>query len=337
MIRVLPFLAVVLVVACKTPATTAQNSATAAAQAAAADVRPVPAELPDIIARVNGETITKAEFEEAVEEVQARAGEPIPADQRDRIYRGIIDELVGFRLLVQEGRARNTTVPDAELEARMAQIRQQFPTPEAFQEVLDQRKTTADRLRSDVRDDMLVSKLIETQLGPVQTVTPQQLNDYYTQNPDQFRQNERVRASHILIGIPENADAAAKDQARTRAASILQELKAGKDFAALAKQYSQDPGSAPQGGDLGFFERGQMVPPFEEAAFALQPQQTSELVETTFGFHIIKVAEKQPARTVPLDEVKPQLEQFLQQQTRQQQTQAFVESLKAKGKIEIYV
>ena len=123
---------------------------------------------------------------------------------------------------------------------------------------------------------------------------------------------------------------------RARTADILKEVAAGKDFAALAKQYSQD-GSAAQGGDLGYFGRGQMVAPFENAAFALQPGQTSELVETQFGYHIIRVTEKQAARTMTLDEVRPQLEQFLQARTRQEQTQAFVETLRAKGKVEIFI
>jgi peptidyl-prolyl cis-trans isomerase C len=342
MIRVLPLVALLIVAACSrnAPASAETQSADATQAGAAADqatpVKPVPATLPDIIARVNGEDISRADFELAVQEIEMRAGEPVPADQRDQVLRGVLDELVAYRLLVQETRARNTTVPDAEVDARVAAIRQQFPTAEAFQQVLQQRNMTEARLRSDIREDMLVAAMIEAQLGPVAAVTPAQMDEFYAQNPDQFRQAERVRASHILIQFPPNADAAAREQARARAAELLKEAQAGKDFAGLAKQYSQD-GSAAQGGDLGFFERGQMVPPFENAAFALQPGQTSEVVESQFGYHVIRVTEKQNARVIPLDEVRPQLEQFLQQRTRQEQTQAFVDQLKAKGKIEIFV
>jgi peptidyl-prolyl cis-trans isomerase C len=114
-------------------------------------------------------------------------------------------------------------------------------------------------------------------------------------------------------------------------------VKAGKDFAELAKHYSQDPGSAANGGDLGYFAQGQMVGPFEQAAFALKPGAVSDVVETPFGFHIIKVADHQAARTVPLDEVRPQIEQFLQNQRRQQKTEAFINSLKAKGRVEVLI
>ena len=110
-----------------------------------------------------------------------------------------------------------------------------------------------------------------------------------------------------------------------------------KDFAALAKQHSQDPGSAVNGGDLGFFQQGQMVGPFNDVAFKLAPGEVSDLVETEFGFHIIKVAEKQAPRAVPLEEVRQRLEQYLERQNREQQTDAFINGLKTKGKIDILI
>jgi peptidyl-prolyl cis-trans isomerase C len=168
-------------------------------------------------------------------------------------------------------------------------------------------------------------------------VTTEQVTAFYNENPAEFQQGERVHASHILIGIPEGADPAVKQQALAKAAEVLKEVKAGRDFAALAKQYSTDEGSAASGGDLGFFERGQMVAPFEQAAFALAPAQTSELVESPFGYHIIKVAEKQPSRTIPIADVRPQIQQFLEGQQRQQQTEAFVGTLRAKGKVEVLI
>ena len=146
-----------------------------------------------------------------------------------------------------------------------------------------------------------------------------------------------MRASHILITVAQDADAAAKAQARTKAEQLLKDVKAGKDFAALAKEHSQDPGSAVNGGDLGFFEQGQMVGPFNDAAFSMQPGATSDLIETQFGYHIIRVAEKQAARTIPLDDVRPQVEQFLQNRNREEQTEAFVKALRAKGKVEILI
>jgi peptidyl-prolyl cis-trans isomerase C len=300
-------------------------------------VKPVPADLPEVIARVNGETITKIDFERAVQSLEGRAGQPVPPAQRDTVYRGILDELVGYRLLTQEAAMRKVTVPDADVSAQIAQIQGQFPTPEAFTKVLAERNVTIEQVRADTRRDMLVAKLLRDEIDAKTAVTPEQVTDFYTKNPDQFKQPERVRASHILISAAKDADVATKAQARAKAEAVLKDVKAGKDFAALAKQHSQDPGSAVQGGDLGFFTQGQMVGPFNDAAFSLAPGATSDLVETDFGFHIIRVVDKQTGRTVPLDEVKTKVEEYLRNQNRRLQTDAFVGGLKAKGKIELFI
>ena len=168
-------------------------------------------------------------------------------------------------------------------------------------------------------------------------MTPEQVAEFYESNLTEFQQGERVRASHILVGFPENADDAAKEQARARALGVLIELNVGGDFAALAKQFSDDPGSGPNGGDLGYFERGQMVGPFEEVAFSLPPAQTSDLVESPFGYHIIRVIDRQAPRTIPLTEARPQVRQFLEDQNRELQARAFVEALRAKSKVDIYI
>jgi peptidyl-prolyl cis-trans isomerase C len=228
-------------------------------------------------------------------------------------------------------------VPETEVDARIAQIKQQFPSEDEFKKQLAERKMTVEQLRNDAKSDMRVAKMLEAEVNTKVTVQPDDVNTFYQQNPDKFQQPERVRASHILIRTEEKADAKAKETAKAKAADLLKQVKAGKDFAELAKQHSQDPGSAVQGGDLGFFQQGQMVGAFERAAFALKPGEVSDIVETPFGFHIIKMAEKEAARTVPIDEVKPKIEEFLQNQQRQQKTQAFIESLKSKGKVEVLI
>jgi peptidyl-prolyl cis-trans isomerase C len=344
--RILTLIVALVVCGCSRTSTEAASPAVAAANAAAgsqatppaaAAPKPVPAELPDVLARVNGEAVTKTDFDRAVQAVEARAGGPVPADQRDRVLRGVLDQLIGYRVLVQEARARNVAVPDSEVDARIGQIRGQFPSEQAFTEMLSQRKLTLEQVKSDARQDMAISKLIDDEIASKIAVKPEQVTDFYAKNPDQFKQGESVRASHILISVPKGADAPTKAQARTKAEEVLKEVKAGKDFAALAKQYSADPGSAANGGDLGFFQQGQMVGPFNDVAFSLAPGTVSDLVETDFGFHIIKVAEKKAGRTIPLEEVKPKVEEYLEQMNRQQQTDAYVNGLKAKGKIEVLI
>jgi peptidyl-prolyl cis-trans isomerase C len=305
-----------------------------AAAAAPAEVKPVPAQIPEVVARVNGEAIHRDDFMRAIQTVEARAGGPVPADRRNDIYRGILDQLVAYRLLIQETKARNTVVTDAEVTARFETVRKQFPSEEAFKQAMAERKVTEQTLREDTRLDLLISKMLEAEIAPKLTVDAKKVSDFYAQNPDRFNQPESVHASHILLRFPDGADAAAKKTIRGEADGLMAKIKAGADFAALAKEHSQD-GSAAQGGDLGFFTRGQMVPSFETAAFALPPGGVSEVVESEFGYHIIKVQEKRPARTVPLVEVSEQIEGYLKDQERQQRTEGFVESLKAKSKVDI--
>lgn len=339
MTRVLTLTVVLALAACSrgTPAAASESPAQTPSPAPEAAAQPVPAELPDVVARVNGQTISRDDLQQAVGEIEARAGQGVPADQRDRVFRGVLDQLIAYRLLAQESASRRIAVPDADVEARITQIRSQFPSEELFTQTLAQRRLTLEGLRTDVREGLQIDRMIDAEVGTRAAVTAEQITDFYAKNPSEFQQAERVRASHILIRVSEGGDAAAKEQARTRATAILTDVKAGRDFAALATEHSQDPGSAPKGGDLGFFERGQMVGPFEEAAFSLAAGQSSELVETQFGFHIVKVVDKQAARTIPLDEVRPQVDQYLQGQNRERETQAFIDLLKAKGKVEILI
>lgn len=346
--RVLPFVVAMAVAACSksssTPAngaagsTAATSPAGAAAQPAPPEAaKPVPTQLPDVIARVNGETITKTDFEEAVRSAEQRAGSPVPPDQRDRVFREILDQMIGYKLLIQESKTRKVDVPDSDVEARIVSIKQQFPTEDAFKQALAQQHMTVDKIKTDARQQMAVAKLVDDAISAKVAVKPEDIQTFYTQNPKEFQESEKVHASHILITAAKDADAATKAAARAKAEAILKDVKAGKDFATLAKQNSQDPGSAANGGDLGFFQQGQMVGPFNDVAFALKPGTVSNVVETDFGYHIIKVIEKQPGRTVPLDEVKPKIEQFLQARNREQQTTAFVNGLRTKGKVEVFI
>jgi peptidyl-prolyl cis-trans isomerase D len=146
-------------------------------------------------------------------------------------------------------------------------------------------------------------------------VPPNDVQRYYNDNIQQYQTPERVKARHILLNTGGKDEAAVRKQAE----EILAKIKGGADFAALAKQYSEDPGSKDKGGDLDFFGRGRMVPEFEASAFSLEPGQVSDLVKTQYGFHIIKVEEKQAGSTQTIDQVRPQILQILQSQIADRQ------------------
>ena len=203
--------------------------------------------------------------------------------------------------------------------------------------MLKARGVTFEQLRAETADSAAVNKMLEGEIEPKLTVSEPEVKKFYDENKPRFRQEDSVHASHILIRADEKADAATKAKAKAQADDILKQLKKGAAFADLAKKFSQDPGSAPNGGDLGFFSKGQMVPQFENAAFALQVGQTSAVVESPFGFHIIRVIETKPGRDLPYEEVRAQIGDYLKQQVREKKMQEFVDSLKAKGKVSIVI
>jgi len=319
-------------------AATASGAAATSGQTAAqpAPAKPMPAQLPDVLARVNGEAVTKADFDRLIKNMETRANQPVPAERRDDVYRKALDQLVTYTVLSQETRARKVTATDAEVDAGIQQMRAQFPTEEAFKQALDARGMTIDKLKADTRIGICINKMMEAEVATQPPPSDAQIREFYDANPDKFKQDEAVRASHILFKVDENADAATKKKAMEAAQSVLKQARAGADFAELAKKHSAD-GSAQQGGDLNFFTRGQMVPPFDQAAFTLKPGEISDIVTTQFGYHIIKVTERRPASAVPFDQVSGQIKEYLAGQQKQQKSEAFIESVKQKAKIEVLV
>jgi len=313
------------------------SSAPGSAAPGAPAVKPVPAQLPEILARVNGEDVKKAELDMAVKTLEDRARSAVPPEQRDAVYRQVLDRIIGFHLLVQEARNRKIVAPPWEVDGQIDQIKKQFPTEDAFKQMLQSRGVTLERLRADTAETISVNEMLKAELEPKVKVSDAETKTFYDQNKARFRQEDSVHASHILIRVEEQADVATRAKGKAQADDLLKQLKKGAAFADLAKKYSQDPGSAPNGGDLGFFNRGQMVPAFDQAAFALQPGQTSAVVVTPFGYHIIRVAEAKPGRDLGYDEVKAQIADHLKQQIRDQKSQEFVDQLKAKGNVQIFI
>jgi peptidyl-prolyl cis-trans isomerase D len=158
------------------------------------------------------------------------------------------------------------------------------------------------------------------------TVTQDDLRSYYEQHRDQYKTPEQVKVSHILIKTPlpgpdNKVDEKGAAEAQHRAEDLLKQVKGGANFEDLAKKYSEDPGSAKQGGSLGWIGRGQTVPEFEKAAFSLPKGQMSDLVKSSYGFHIIRVDDKQEAHAKSLDEVKSEIEPIVKHQLADQAAQ----------------
>jgi peptidyl-prolyl cis-trans isomerase C len=317
----------------KNPAEQSASAQTPAAKEAPAPPKPMPVALPDVLARVNGQPVTKVDFDRLIKNMEGRGG--IPAERRDEVLRGALDQLITYSVLKQEAVTRKFVVSDTDVDAQVASMQKQFPTQAEFDKALSARNTTVEQLKSDARVDMAINKMMEAEVANATPATDADAQDFYAKNPDKFQQPESVRASHILL-LTKDKDEAAKKAARTKIDELLKRAKAGEDFAALAKENSAD-GSAAQGGDLGFFPQGQMVPAFDQAAFALKPGEISDVVTTEFGYHIIKLTEKKEASTIPLEQVKPRVIEYLSNQKKQERVNSFIDEAKKRAKIEVLV
>ena len=311
--------------------------------AAAADIPapptadPVPDELPEVVARVDDYAITSDELERAVRSAEIQAGQALPTQFRDSVYRAVLDRLVSFHLLLQESERRSIAVDDAAVEARIDTIRSGFPDEEAFEAQLDRWNTSLYILRGEARRDLLVERVLESAVLAGIEIDPESVRAFYEQHPAQFTERGGVRARHILIGVGPDAAEPEKAQARERARRLRLDAENGGDFEALAREHSDDPGSAANGGDLGLVVEGQTVPAFETALFALEPGGLSDIVETPFGFHVIQVVERQEDRLVPFEEAGGPIHDLLLQQEQQARTAAFIEELKARHDVRILI
>ncbi len=355
----LAILVVVGIAGCskETPAAPDANQASATSQAQtlsgteATPAETVTAEAPTMepapdamVVTINGQTITEQQVSQGIDAQIQRAGgqlSSLPAafiDQfKKQVRQQVINNLVAETLLDQQIEKAKITVTDEQVESMIEEQGAKRNPPITFaqykQTVEAQGGNFADILAT-LKTHMARQEYFESQWGDGVDVNDAEVKAYYDENPDKFEVPEQIQASHILIKPAEDANDpnAAKAAAKAEAEELLTEIKGGADFAELAKAHSDCP-SAPKGGDLGFFRHGQMVPAFDKAAFALEPGQISDVVETQFGYHIIKVTDKKPASKTSFEDAEAQIRTNLSNQKKGKFAQELIDSLKADATI----
>ena len=296
-----------------------------------------------VIAKGTGIEIKRSQLDDAFTNVKAAAaarGQNIPDAQRSLLEANLLDELIVTKILAAKATAADKVKATEEAEKNIAKIRKSFPSEEKFLERLKLMKINGvDEMEKKMVEGNLPKAVLERELKSQVTVTDAEVKKFYDENPSRFEQAEQVRASHVLIGTK---DAAGKDltdaqkaDKRKKIEELLKRAKAGEDFAKLAKEYSEDPGSKDNGGEY-TFPRGQMVPEFESAAFSLKKAgDISDVVTTPFGYHIIKLSEKIPAKNLTLTEVSSDLKDGLAGQKMQKLIPGYIEKVEAEAKVEI--
>ena len=185
-------------------------------------------------------------------------------------------------------------------------------------------------------DNFLANEYLKREIAQKITVSDDELKSYYDSHKDEFKTQDMVKARHILVRVDNSASDDEKKKAKEKTELYLKKIKDGEDFAKLASDFSDDPGSKAKGGDLGFFPRGRMVKPFDDAAFSLKPGETSGIVETQFGFHIIKVEDRKDSSVESFDVVKERLKQKMSQDRTRKELTDFIDKAMKDSKTEIY-
>jgi len=301
----------------------------------------------NIAVTVNGVDITEEQVQKLLQPQLARMAQQnqqIPPALKQTLEKQLrqqaLERLIVLQLLDKKVKEANIVVTDEELNQHIQRIASTQRTPisvEQLKTIVEQQGYIFDQWKDEVRKQLAQLKLFKSQSPDNINITEEDAKKYYDENPKEFATPEKVRASHILIK-PETVEGSteatpeAKATAKTKAEGLLKQINDGGDFAELAKANSDCPSSA-RGGDLNFFGKGQMVAPFEKAAFEMEKGKVSDIVETRFGYHIIKVTDRTPASTTTFDQAKAGIIQKLTQRKQTGLINKYIDSIKAEANI----
>ena len=282
------------------------------------------------VAIVNDIPITEADVTLEVKRIQFQAKamqKPLDQSMMLSMREKVIDSLINRELLLQQSKAKGITTNESDIDNSIDQIKRRLEAGQSFESLMVEMGITMETMRTQVGQASAIQKLLEVEVYPQAIVSEKDSRIFFENNPQYFKKPEEVKASHILIQVAPDASDEEKLAAREKIEDIQKKIAAEDDFANLARQYSEGPSST-NGGDLGYFDRKKMVKPFSDAAFELKPGQVSNIVETRFGFHLIKVYDKKAKSTYEFEDIKGRLGEILQQQKIQEETVRYLEVLR---------
>ena len=292
--------------------------------------------------RINGETISYQRFQSFYVEYRDSKGVAIGArgDQLDllkQLRREAMDLLIEQVLVAQQAEKAGVRADEATVDEVFGEVRSVFDDEATFEMKLKEDGFTQESLRRHLGRMMAAQQYLDGIRENSGEVTEQDLKRYYEDNAQRLTLPEQVRVRHILITWKPMGKQDDRAFIRESMQPILERARAGEDFAALAREFSDDFATKQMGGDTGFFHRGQMAPAFEEAAFALEPGEVSDVVETSFGVHIIKLEQRQERELLAYDDIHDQLRDHVRQEKAEAAVRAEIDRLQAAADIEILV
>ena len=298
------------------------------------------------VATVNGEPLPAEAFNEEISKIEATGQLPphmvaqLDDARRDQIKERVVEGMIVRQLIEQKIEASDFDITDAEIDEKIEQMKAELAfanemMPGRFgslEQMMAQMGMDAKNLRASVAQSIALERLVRAN-HDYEDATPAEAREFYEANKDRFQQPEQVRASHILLKVEAPEGDPAWAEAKKKIEQLHTEASAeGADFAALAREHSDD-SSASEGGDLGFFPRGVMVPDFEQAAFSLKDGQLSEPVKSRFGWHLILRTDHRPSGPIPFARVEDQLVRQLTSARFQESLRAYLQELREQAEV----
>lgn len=313
-------------------------------------VTEAPFVLPDVVAKVNGVAIKKSEISKQIERIEKRLSQmkhQVTNKDRKQYAKNIIDRVVRQKMIKAYITDHKVAIDEKELDKMFQKRKSFFKKKGEFESYLKRIALTEAELKERLKDGLLTQKLFEDHVFKDIKIDDKAIKEYYTKNEKRYVQEEQVKASHILVKLPPKATDAQKAEKLALIKKILGEIKKGGDFAALAKKHSDCPSGKRGGGDLGFFTAGKMVPAFSKATFALKDGAISDIVQTQFGYHIIKRTGYKAGKKLALTDeitgyrgkknVKDQIKETLEGTLKRDKAKSFYEELKKQYKVELFI
>lgn len=287
------------------------------------------------LAEVNGYKITQKEVDRYTASLKGSKPDIFKKENKDEliaIEKQIVDYIIENRVLKDYGDTNKISVTEEEIENELKVIKE--PHKDDFQEYLKKNYMDEDFLKVLLKDQMLSAKIFDSVTSDI-TVADDEVKKYYEENKESlFKTPEQIEVSHILVKFGENDTMRKTKEAALEKIKVAQEkLNDGSSFEDIARRYSEDENTNTKGGALGYFPRGMLVPEFEEIAFNLKIDEISDIVETAYGFHIIKVTDKKPETITPFTEIETQLKDYLVKEKKGKAWEAFKSDLLQKAEV----
>ncbi len=287
-----------------------------------------------ILAVVNDEIITEQDLQlmmaPVVAQMKTMYTGPELAEKLKIARRDFLNKIIEDKMILSEAKRRQVIVKDIEVDEMMTEIRNKFPSREIFQSSLEEQGLTEKKLWNRFYEQLMTQKLVAYEVKSKVSVSPGEVSAYYKNHPEQFAQGDRVRVQQILIRVGGRTN----EDAKAFAESLVAEIKGGKSFEEVAKTYSEG-SEAKEGGEMGWIERGQLLGEIDEKVFALSEGEITAPIQSTLGYHIFKVVERQKFSLKPFPEVRDKIIEIIFRDKLRQRLEAWIQNLKKHAYISI--